>query len=91
MSDKRQSLKDDDIQVTRTSGRRAVLGMLAAGGTVMGLAAPAVAQATDGDTGAWNDSPGCGRGQGGARTGLTDADNGRISDASGRGRGAPRC
>ena len=86
-----KTLTGEQIAVTRPTGRRRVLGLLAASGTVLGASRPALSQATDGDSGNWTDTPDCGRGPGGARTGATDADNGRISDASGRGRGAPRC
>lgn len=91
-ADAKTRLSDSDITSTRPAGRRRFLGLMAAGSAAAaGLPRAAAAQATDADSGAWNDQAGCGRGPGGSRTGLTDADNGAISDAQGRGRGAPRC
>lgn len=94
----KRTLSDSDITTDRTKiapGRRGFLGLMAVGGVAAGSAAltgtQAQAQATDNDSGAWNDDSGCGRGPGGTYTGATDADNGNITDAGGHGRGAPTC
>lgn len=90
------SLRDDEMTSERRTGRRSVLGLLAAGGAVAAGANvmttdAAQAQAADVDNGQWTDSGSCPRGYGGAYTGMTDSDNGAITDAGGYGRGAPYC
>ncbi len=87
-TDTRKTLSDADITTSRPA-RRAVLGLLAAGGFV--AATPSQAQAADVDNGRWTDSGSCPRGGGGGYTGYTDSDNGRITDAGGYGRGRPYC
>jgi hypothetical protein len=83
-----KTLTDSDISTARPA-RRAVLGLMAAGGVV--ALTPSTAQASDVDNGNWTDSGSCPRGGGGAYTGYTDSDNGRITDRGGYGRGAPYC
>lgn len=87
-TDKRKTLSDSDITTSRPA-RRAVLGLLAAGGIV--ALTPGEAQAADIDNGTWTDAGSCPRGGGGGYTGYTDSDNGRITDAGGYGRGRPYC
>ncbi|MGR3639637.1 hypothetical protein [Alterinioella nitratireducens] len=84
----RKTLSDSDITTSRPA-RRAVLGLLAAGGIV--ALTPGQAQAADIDNGTWTDAGSCPRGGGGGYTGVSDEDNGRITDAGGYGRGRPYC
>jgi hypothetical protein len=86
--EKRQTLSDADISVSRPA-RRAFLGMMAAGGATVAL--PGRAQAYDADNGTWTDSGSCPRGAPGGYTGITDRDNGTWTDAGGYGRGRPYC
>lgn len=83
-----KTLADADITTNRP-GRRAVLGMLAAGSAVAMV--PGQAQAQDADNGNWTDAGSCPRGSGGVYTGYTDSDNGAWTDAGGYGRGSPYC
>jgi len=89
------SLRDDEMTSQRRTGRRSVLGLLAAGGAVAGAnimtSDAAHAQAADVDNGNWTDSGSCPRGYGGIYTAMTDSDNGAITDDGGYGRGAPYC
>ena len=91
MSDKKKSLREDEIVTEHNMGRRSVLGIVGGGlllgtaATVAGTASPAGAQnepeprASDSDSGANADPAGRGR------TGHTDRDSGGSSDAAGRG------
>lgn len=102
-----KKLDADDIITKRSVGRRAVLGIMAAG-TVGAVMAPGQAAAADSDNGTWTDSGACPRGHGTGvtdrdsgntadpggwgYTGITDQDNGNITDHGGHGRGRPyRC
>ncbi|MBO6675790.1 MAG: hypothetical protein JJ908_12010 [Rhizobiales bacterium] len=85
-----RTLGEDDITTKRHLGRRAFLGIMAAG-SVGAVLTPTQAAAADVDNGTWTDSGSCPRGGGGAYTNLTDSDNGNITDAAGYGRGAPYC
>lgn len=94
--DKKKTLTDAEITTARPD-RRAVLGVMAAGGAAgvgaatLGTAAQAQI-VTDSDNGRWSDDYGCGRGYGQVRTGINDRDNGtRGTDAGGYGRGRPYC
>lgn len=95
MSERKKTLKNDDIKTAAQPERRRVLGLLGLGAAATGAMAmsgqQAYAQGADIDNGQWTDSGSCPRGIGGAYTGLTDADNGSITDAGGYGRGAPYC
>lgn len=90
-----KTLVDADITVVRPTGRRAILGLMVAGGAVGAavslIPGEVMAQSGDGDTGAWHDGTGCPRGRGGVWTSLNDADNGNITDSGNRGRGVPSC
>lgn len=83
-----KTLTDSDISTARPA-RRAVLGLLAAGGVV--ALTPSTAQASDVDNGTWTDRGSCPRGGSRAYSGYTDSDNGAITDRAGYGRGAPYC
>lgn len=83
-----KTLIDADISTARPA-RRAVLGLMAAGGVV--ALTPTTAQASDIDNGIWTDRGSCPRGGSGSYTGYTDSDNGSITDRGGFGRGAPYC
>ncbi|MEQ8657198.1 MAG: hypothetical protein RIC24_07810 [Hyphomicrobiales bacterium] len=85
-----KKLNDNDITTKRHLGRRAFLGIVAAG-TVGATLLPTQAAAADVDNGSWTDTGSCPRGNGGAYTNLTDSDNGNITDSAGYGRGAPYC
>lgn len=85
-----KKLTDNDITTKRHLGRRAFLGIVAAG-TVGATLMPTQAAAADVDNGSWTDTGSCPRGNGGAYTNLTDSDNGNITDSAGYGRGAPYC
>ena len=95
-SDKKvKTLTDAEITTGHPSGRRRFMGLMAAGGAVGAavslMPGEVMAQAGDGDNGAWRDNAGCNRGQGGVSTGLNDADTGSITDVGGSSRGAPYC
>ena len=83
-----KTLTDSEISTARPA-RRAVLGLMAAGGVV--AMTPTTAHASDADNGSWTDRGSCPRGGGGAYTGYTDSDNGAITGRGGYGRGAPYC
>jgi hypothetical protein len=85
-----KTLSETDITTKRRLGRRAFLGIMAAGSVGAALM-PTQAAAADIDNGSWTDSGSCPRGNGGAYTNLTDSDNGNITDSAGYGRGAPYC
>lgn len=85
-----KTLKDADIITKRSLGRRAFLGIMAAGSATAVLAPTQVA-ASDVDNGSWTDSGSCPRGRGGVYTGYTDFDDGAITDSGDYGRGAPYC
>ncbi len=95
MSDRKKTLRDDQITTAYGRDRRHVLGLLGLGAAALGTSAvvgqPAQAQSADVDNGTWTDAGDCPRGIGGEYTGITDADNGAITDAGGYGRGAPYC
>lgn len=83
MTDKKKTLRSEDIVTDRKVGRRGALGVL--GASVLGVAAAtavggaanrAEAKANDSDP---NDAAGHGR------TGFTDRDSGGSSDGAGRG------
>ncbi len=101
-----KTLSETDIVTKRSLGRRAFLGVMAAG-TVGAALAPTQVAASDTDSGNWADAGSCPRGYGTGMTdadggnfadaagwgysGVTDQDSGNISDAGGHGRGAPYC
>jgi hypothetical protein len=88
MSDKKKSLREDEIVTERNMGRRSLLGIVG-GGLLLGTAATVVGNeakaqkpeelASDSDSGANADPAGRGR------TGHTDRDSGGSSDQAGRG------
>lgn len=101
-----KKLDASEIITKRSIGRRAVLGIMAAG-TAGAVLAPGQAAASDVDDGSWTDNGGCPRGYGTGETdadggnnadaagfgysGITDSDDGSITDNGGHGRGAPYC
>ena len=106
-SRKLKTLDESDIITKRSVGRRAFLGIMAAGSVGAALAPTSVA-AADIDSGTWTDAGSCPRVRAagltdadsggsadpagrGTYTGYTDQDNGNITDIGGRGRGAPYC
>ncbi len=107
VSKKLKTLDESEITTKRNVGRRAFLGIMAAGSVGATLAPTSVA-AADVDNGTWTDSGSCPRVRAagltdadggssadpagrGTYTGYTDQDNGNITDIGGRGRGAPYC
>lgn len=91
--DMKKTLTDAEITTDRRQSRRAMLGVMGAASVGAALfATGASAQMNDSDNGQWKDDAGCGRGNGGVRTGVSDADNGSLgTDAGGFGRGLPYC
>lgn len=101
-----KKLDASEIITKRSIGRRAVLGIMAAG-TAGAVLAPGQAAASDVDDGSWTDNGGCPRGYGTGETdadggnnadpagygytGITDRDDGSVTDNGGYGRGAPYC
>lgn len=102
-----KTLHETDITTKRPLGRRAFLGLMAAG-SVGATLAPGNVAAADVDNGTWADAGSCPRlrpggltdadsgssadpAGRGTYTGYTDQDNGNITDVGGRGRGAPYC
>ncbi|CAN0583921.1 unnamed protein product, partial [Ectocarpus sp. 12 AP-2014] len=80
---KNDTLLESDITTKRGVGRRAFLGIMAAG-SAGAVLAPTQAAAADADGRPWQDAGGCPRGP--IQQGATDNDLGTGSDPAGGGR-----